>query len=326
MTTLNEQAACFSAALDRLWPDSAQRARVCRAEKMDRHTTFRVGGPADFYFEPATAQELADILSQARACQLPVTILGNGSNVVVSDLGIRGLVISLGDQMAAIQRNGDELIVQAGAKLSSVAALAAREGLGGLAFASGIPGTTGGAVMMNAGAYEHCMADVVVRTAFLDTDLQLKSVAGADHQFSYRHSCFKGTGRIVTETVFRLKPQDPAAIFAEMADLAARRRASQPLEFPSAGSAFKRPPGHYAGKLIADSDLKGCRIGGAEVSEKHAGFIINRGQATASDVALLFGHVRATVEARFAVRLEPEVRFIGDWSGWTDVEVIPWKS
>ena len=326
MTTLNEQTACFSAALERLWPDPAQRERVLAAERMDRHTTFRVGGPADFYFEPTKAEELAAILEIARACQLPVTILGNGSNIVVSDSGIRGLVISLGDQMAGIRRSGDDLIVQAGAKLSSVAAFAAREGLGGLAFASGIPGTIGGAVMMNAGAYDHCMADVVVRTVFLDTDLQLKSVQGADHQFTYRHSCFKGTGWIVTETVLHLAPQESTQIYAEMADLAARRRASQPLEFPSAGSAFKRPTGYYAGKLIADSGLKGCRIGGAEVSEKHAGFIINRGQATASDVALLFGHVRATVEARFAVRLEPEVRFIGDWSGWTDVEVIPWKS
>lgn len=321
-----DQVKPFFEQLNRLWQNPDQVGRVLRDEPMALHTTFRVGGPADLFFEPVSTSELSDCLRIARAQSIPVTILGNGSNVVVSDAGIRGLVISLGDAFAHIQRVDHTLVVQAGAKLSSVAAFAAREGLGGMAFASGIPGTIGGAVMMNAGAYDHCMGDIIVQTRFLDADLSERVVSGGEHEFSYRHSCFKATRRIITETVIMLYPAPVESILAEMSDLAARRRASQPLEYPSAGSAFKRPSGYFAGKLIADSGLKGFRIGGAEVSDKHAGFIINREHATATDVARLFHHVRSTVQQQFAVRLEPEVRFIGDWSGWQESEVIPWKS
>lgn len=287
--------------------------RIRRAEPMSGHTTFRVGGPADFYVEPASPDELVAILRLARQHHLPMTVLGNGSNVVVADRGIRGVVVSLGQPMATIRRENDCLVTGAGALLSSVAAFAAREGLGGLAFASGIPGTIGGAVMMNAGAYEHCMADVVHSTRYLDTDWTEHIAEGPELAFGYRTSCFKGTDRIVTETTVCLKPQDPAEILKEMADLAVRRRMSQPLELPSAGSAFKRPPGHYAGKLISDCGLKGFAIGGAAVSIKHAGFIVNLGQATASDVAAVFNHVQATVERETGILLEREVLFIGDW-------------
>jgi len=287
--------------------------RLRRAEPMSGHTTFRVGGPADFFIEPTSATELSAILRMARQHRLPVTVLGNGSNVVVADRGIRGLVISLGQPMAAIRRKGDCLVAEAGALLSSVAAFAAREGLGGLAFASGIPGTIGGAVMMNAGAYEHCMADVVRSARYLASDWSEHTAAGPELAFGYRTSCFKGTDRIVTETTVCLTPQDPAEILAEMAALAVRRRTSQPLELPSAGSAFKRPPGHYAGKLIADCGLKGFSVGGASVSTKHAGFIVNHGQATASDVAAVFNHVQETVERETGILLEREVLFIGDW-------------
>lgn len=287
--------------------------RIRRAEPMSGHTTFRVGGPADFYLEPASAEELAAILKLARQHLMPVTVLGNGSNVVVSDRGIRGIVVSVGQPMATIRRENDCLVAGAGALLSSVAAFAAREGLGGLAFASGIPGTIGGAVMMNAGAYEHCMADVVHSARYLDTDWTEHTAVGPELAFGYRTSCFKATDRIVTETTVCLKPQDPAVILQEMADLAVRRRTSQPLELPSAGSAFKRPPGYYAGKLIADCGLKGFAIGGAAVSTKHAGFIVNLGQATASDVAAVFNHVQATVECETGILLEREVLFIGDW-------------
>ena len=287
--------------------------RLRRAEPMSGHTTFRVGGPADFFIEPSSATELSVILRTASRHRLPVTVLGNGSNVVVADRGIRGVVISLGQPMAAIRREDDCLIAQAGALLSSVAAFAAREGLGGLAFASGIPGTIGGAVMMNAGAYEHCMADVVRSTRYLDTDWTAKTAQGQELAFGYRTSCFKGTDRIVTETTVCLKPQAPAEILAEMNALAVRRRTSQPLELPSAGSAFKRPPGHYAGKLISDCGLKGFCVGGAAVSTKHAGFIVNLGQATASDVAAVFNHVQETVERETGILLEREVLFIGDW-------------
>ncbi|MDD2533178.1 MAG: UDP-N-acetylmuramate dehydrogenase [Eubacteriales bacterium] len=315
----------FQTELAKHWSEADKRARVLAMEPMAEHTTFRVGGPADLFFEPENVSDLADILAVARTVNFPVTILGNGSNVVVADLGIRGLVISLGDAFSDITRAGNLLIAKAGAKLSRIAAVAALEGLGGLAFASGIPGTVGGAVMMNAGAYDRCMAEVVCESRFLDNDLIEAIVTGEAHHFDYRTSCYKGTARIITETTFRLKPQAQTEIYAEMADLAARRRTSQPLEFPSAGSAFKRPAGYYAGKLIADSGMKGYRIGGAEVSEKHAGFIINRGLATASDVALLFYRVREAVKAQFGVQLEPEVRFIGDWDGWQEAEVIPWR-
>jgi UDP-N-acetylmuramate dehydrogenase len=294
-------------------PPSSGRLRC--AEPMAVHTTFRVGGPADFYLEPSTVDELAAVIRAAGRAGYPVTILGNGSNIVVSDRGIRGVVISLGLPLSAIHRAGDTLIVQAGAQLSSVAAFAAREGLGGMAFASGIPGTIGGAVMMNAGAYDHCMADIVISTSFLDENLHQQVVHGAEHQFGYRNSCFKETERIVTETTVRLAPQDPDSIWAEMAALAVRRRTSQPLELPSAGSAFKRPPGFYAGQLIAECGLKGHRIGGAEVSTKHAGFIVNVDHATATDVAQLFIHVQATVLSETGILLEPEVLFIGDWDG-----------
>lgn len=323
---MTPNAECFDQKLRQLWRDFDQLERVLRDEAMASHTTFRVGGPADFFFEPQTVQEIAQIITVARSCDLPVTILGNGSNVIVADAGIRGLVISLGDPFSDIRRSGNYLHVKAGSLLSRVASIAAIEGLGGLAFASGIPGTIGGAVMMNAGAYDHCIADVITKTSYLDTDLIEKEIIGLDHAFSYRHSCFKATERIITETVVKLTPQPSAEIYAEMAELAAKRRASQPLDYPSAGSAFKRPAGYFAGKLISDSGLKGFGIGGAEVSAKHAGFIINRGRASASDVAKVFFHVRQTVLEHFGVRLEPEVRFIGDWSGWQEHEVIPWKS
>lgn len=303
----------MEASLASIIPPSSGRVRF--AEPMAAHTTFRVGGPADYYVEPASVSELASVIQVSRQAGLPLTILGNGSNIVVADRGIRGVVISLGQPFSTISRVGNTLVAQAGAQLSSVAAFAAREGLGGMAFASGIPGTIGGAVMMNAGAYEHCMSDIVVATSFLDENLQERTVYGEEHQFGYRDSCFKATGRIVTETTVSLVPQTPDVIWAEMAELAVRRRTSQPLELPSAGSAFKRPPGYFAGKLIADCGLKGCRIGGAEVSVKHAGFIVNIDHATATDVARLFCHVQATVRTRTGVALEPEVLFIGDWAG-----------
>lgn len=289
--------------------------RLFLAEPMSSHTTFRVGGPADYYVEPASVGELADVIRVSRAAGQPVTILGNGSNIVVADRGIRGVVISLGQPFSAIRREGNTLVVQAGALLSSVAAFAAREGLGGLAFASGIPGTIGGAVMMNAGAYEHCMAEVIIKSQFLDENLKVQTVQDEAHQFGYRESCFRGTARIVTETTVKLYPQDSKEILDEMAALAVRRRSSQPLEMPSAGSAFKRPPGYFAGKLIADCGFKGYRLGGAEVSAKHAGFIVNADHATAAEVAGLFCHVQEVVLERTGVLLEPEVLFLGDWNG-----------
>ena len=299
-------------------PESSGRIKL--NEPMNTHTTFRVGGPADYFVEPANSDEIVRIVAAARAANVPLTLLGNGSNVVVSDRGIRGLVLYVGSEFARISLQGNQITVQAGAQLASVAAFAARHSLSGLEFASGIPGTVGGAVMMNAGAYEHCMSEVVIQTEFVDNDLKIKTVCGDEHGFGYRKSRFSGQDNIILGTVLQLKLDDSAAIYERMAELAKRRRTSQPLEFPSAGSAFKRPAGYYAGKLISDCGLKGCRIGGAEVSTKHAGFIINIGGATADDIRRLFLHVQAEVYDQAGVILEPEVRFIGDWE-----EKIAWK-
>jgi UDP-N-acetylmuramate dehydrogenase len=330
--SITERQAAFAAALLAIIPE--QSGRVLRDEPMADHTTFRVGGPADFFIEPATVAEIQAVLRAARDSEVPVTLLGNGSNVVVADAGIRGAVVSLGQPFAKISREGLSIQAQAGAKLSSIAAFAAREGLGGLAFASGIPGTLGGAVMMNAGAYDHCMAEIVTEVEYLDEKGELQTACGESLGFGYRISCFKDTGRIITSTRMVLSPEEPTAIWDQINTLAQRRRQSQPIELPSAGSAFKRPPGYYAGKLIADCGLKGCRISGAEVSVKHAGFIVNRavGETTAADVRSLFEKVQAVVYSQFGVQLEPEVRFIGDWSGCdTQAATIageehPWKS
>lgn len=293
-------------------PEASGRVRL--DEPMDGHTTFQVGGPADFFIEPESETEIIRILHLVAGYHLPLTLLGNGSNVVVSDRGIRGAVLCIGSTYARIDLQDSVIRVQAGAQLASVAAFAARQGLCGMEFASGIPGTVGGAVMMNAGAYDHCMAEIVRQTRYIDQYGCVQEVFADQHDFAYRKSCFTGRHDIILETTLVLRRDDPALIWERMTDLARRRRASQPLEYPSAGSAFKRPPGYYAGKLIADCGLKGCRIGGAEVSAKHAGFVVNIGGATADDIRRLFRHVQTVVAEQAGVHLEPEVRFIGDWS------------
>lgn len=301
----------FRSQLSAIIPDETGRVKI--NEPMSVHTTFRVGGQADYFIEPASIEEIIRVLDVTLQSGLPLTLLGNGSNVVVADRGIRGVVLFVGSTFAQINLDGTTIKAQAGAPLASVAAFAARHGLSGLEFASGIPGTIGGAVMMNAGAYDHCMAEVVSETVFLDCSRQQNHVCGAAHCFAYRQSCFTGRSDIILETTLVLRPDEPAAIWARIAELAKKRRESQPLEYPSAGSAFKRPTGHFAGKLIADCGLKGYRIGGAEVSTKHAGFIINKENASAEEIRQLFVHVQQVVEQQTGVRLEPEVRFIGDW-------------
>jgi UDP-N-acetylmuramate dehydrogenase len=287
--------------------------RFAAAVPMSAHTTFRIGGPADIYFEPASPDEIERVARFCRANGLPLTILGNGSNILVSDRGIRGVVMAIGEPMAAISRQDDLVVAGAGARLASLAAFAAQNGLSGLEFASGIPGTIGGAVLMNAGAYDRCMADVVVLTEYFDENLDLRAAVREENQFAYRRSVFSGKHAIILRVCLQLKPDDPQAILARMAELNLRRRTTQPLDLPSAGSAFKRPAGHYAGKLISDCGLKGCRIGNAQVSEKHAGFIVNLGDACAADTRRLFDHVRQVVSRETGVELEPEVRFIGEW-------------
>jgi UDP-N-acetylmuramate dehydrogenase len=283
---------------------------------MSSHTTFRIGGLADIYFEPANTEEIVTMIRYCRQKGIPYLIIGNGSNILVSDTGVRGVVISIGDRFSGSAWQDGNMLVKAGTRLVALAGFAAEQGYCGLEFASGIPGTLGGAILMNAGAYDHCMADITTTTEFLDEQLSLCQLKGTAHQFGYRDSFFSQRNCIILQSCLKLVPDDPVAIRERMADLARLRRASQPLDLPSAGSAFKRPSGHYAGKLISDCGLKGYRIGNAQVSEKHAGFIVNLGQARADDIRRLFEMIQETVAGRTGIFLEPEVRFVGDWRHW----------
>ena len=301
-----------------LLPDAGNRIKL--NEPMKDHTSFRIGGPADLFFEPVSTEEIIQTVNLCDELDIPLTILGRGSNVLVSDLGIRGVVIAISDLFSGIEPShldtedhDRSLYVKAGTRLASLASFAAREQLRGLEFASGIPGTLGGAIIMNAGAYDGCMADVITQTEFIDYKGIIHTLEGSQHDFSYRHSYFSSHAGIILHARLKLHLGDSQAILAKMADFNLRRQKSQPLDLPSAGSAFKRPAGHYAGKLIADHGLQGCRIGDAQVSLKHAGFIVNRGEATASDVKALFNKVSDDVYNKTGVRLKPEVKFVGEW-------------
>ncbi len=289
----------------------AESRQIFENEPMSRHTTFRVGGPADVMFLPESEEQIAQALSLAREAKIPVIIIGNGSNLVVRDGGIRGLVIALGEGMAAIVRTGNTVCALAGASLARVSAYAQSSGLSGLEFASGIPGTLGGGCAMNAGAYGGQLSDVLIDARVL-LNGELRTLTVEQMQMGYRTSLPLREGGIVLSARFALTPDDPEAIAARMRELNARRRDKQPLNWPSAGSTFKRPEGHFAGALIEQAGLKGRRVGGAQVSEKHAGFIVNVGDATAGDILTLIGVVQDEVAARFGVRLETEVRILGE--------------
>ena len=285
--------------------------RVLMNEPMCRHTTFRVGGPADVMFFPQSAEELQRAMALARAQGADVLVIGNGSNLVVRDGGVRGLVIVLGEHMARIGVEGACLRAQAGAMLARVSAAAQEAGLSGLEFASGIPGTLGGGCAMNAGAYGGQLSDVL-SCAMVLLDGEVHTLSRDEMQMSYRSTLPLRVGGIVLEAEFELHADDPAEIMARMKDLNARRRDKQPLNLPSAGSTFKRPEGHFAGALIEGCGLKGARVGGAQVSEKHAGFIVNTGGATASDILGLIALVQRRVLAETGVALETEVRIVGE--------------
>jgi UDP-N-acetylmuramate dehydrogenase len=285
--------------------------QILENEPLSRHTTFRVGGPADVLFLPESETQLVQAISIADELRVPCVVIGNGSNLVVRDGGIRGLVIVLGEGMAAIARTGNILTAWAGASLARVAAYAQASGLSGLEFASGIPGTLGGGCAMNAGAYGGQLSDVLIDARVL-LDGEIRTLAADEMQMGYRTSLPLRKGGIVISARFALKPDDPEAIAARMRELNARRRDKQPLNFPSAGSTFKRPEGHFAGALIEQAHLKGRSVGGAQVSEKHAGFIVNTGGATASDILALIGIVQDEVSGRFGIRLETEVRILGE--------------
>lgn len=285
--------------------------RLLEKEPMSRHTTFRVGGEADLLFLPRSEQELCAALRLAEAEGAPVQILGNGSNVLVRDGGLRGLTIVLGEHYAKLRVEGKRLHAQAGALLSRVAVAAMEAELSGLEFASGIPGTLGGGCAMNAGAYGGQLSDVLVYADVL-LDGEVRRLSRTDMEMGYRTTLPLRRGGIVLGACFELKEDDPAEIAARMRELNARRREKQPLNLPSAGSTFKRPEGHFAGGLIEKCNLKGCTIGGAQVSEKHAGFIVNIGGATAGDILALIAHVQAVVQRETGVMLEPEVRIMGE--------------
>ena len=285
--------------------------RVKLDQPMDRYTTFRIGGPADVMFFPETPQEILVAQALATESGVPVTVIGCGSNLLVSDAGIRGLVIALGKPFSRIEVRENAIFAQAGARLSAVANAALAHGLTGLEFASGIPGSVGGGAYMNAGAYGGQLSDVLTEVELLRDGMAVR-VPASEMDFGYRHSAAMESGALITGATFALQPGAPEEIRARMDDLNGRRRDKQPLEYPSAGSTFKRPEGYFAGALIEQAGLKGCRIGGAMVSEKHAGVIVNAGNATAQDVFELIMRVQHTVLDRSGVWLEPEVRLIGE--------------
>lgn len=280
---------------------------------MSKHTTFRIGGKADL-FVSADEKSLPQLLKEAADEKIPVTIIGNGSNLLVGDGGIRGLVIEIGKGMDKIEISDNIMTVGAGTLLSKAANTAAEHGLSGMEFAAGIPGSVGGAVVMNAGAYGGEMKDIIMDVDVITREGEYRRLTLEELELSYRHSCIIENEYIVVRARLMLQEKDEAQIRLVMEDLKNRRIEKQPLNFPSAGSTFKRPEGYFAGKLIMDAGLRGYSVGGAQVSEKHCGFVVNKGGATASDVVKIMNDVRDKVMEEFGVELEPEVKMIGEFN------------
>lgn len=289
--------------------------RVLFDEPMSQHTTFRIGGPADVFVMPENYEQIREVLRLCKEEKLPFFVLGNGSNLLVSDSGYRGVIIQMDRNMEEICLDGEEIHACAGALLSSVAVAARNASLTGFEFAGGIPGTIGGAAVMNAGAYGGELKDVLKEVTVMTREGEILTIPAEKMEMGYRTSIIKTAGYLVLEAVISLKKGDEEAIRATMKDLSERRTEKQPLDYPSAGSTFKRPEGYFAGKLIMDSGLRGYRVGGAQVSEKHCGFVINAGGATAEDVRSLMDHVIQVVREKYGVTLEPEVKFLGDFNG-----------
>lgn len=289
--------------------------RVLFDEPMSQHTTFRIGGPADVFVMPENYEQIREVLRLCKEEKLPFFVLGNGSNLLVSDSGYRGVIIQMDRNMEEIRLDGEEIHACAGALLSSVAVAARNASLTGFEFAGGIPGTIGGAAVMNAGAYGGELKDVLKEVTVMTREGEILTIPAEKMEMGYRTSIIKTAGYLVLEAVISLKKGDEEAIRATMKDLSERRTEKQPLDYPSAGSTFKRPEGYFAGKLIMDSGLRGYRVGGAQVSEKHCGFVINAGGATAEDVRSLMDHVIQVVREKYGVTLEPEVKFLGDFNG-----------
>lgn len=287
--------------------------RVRLSEPMKKHTTFRIGGESDYFVMPRTKEEVKQTVAVCREEQAPYSIVGNGSNLLVSDAGYRGVVIQIFKEMSRAEAEGTRIRAQAGASLAKIAGIALEAGLCGFEFAAGIPGTLGGACVMNAGAYGGEMKDVLVNVTVLDEEGRIITIDKEHLELGYRTSVIAKKGYVVLEAELELQEGNREEIRALMDELKDKRTSKQPLEYPSAGSTFKRPEGYFAGKLIQDAGLRGFRVGDAMVSEKHCGFVINAGEASAAEVDSLMKQVSERVQAQFGVTLEPEVKRLGDF-------------
>ena len=284
---------------------------ILKDEPMKNHTTFKIGGNADFVVFPENEEQIIALLNLSKSENIPVTVLGNGSNILVGDDGIEGLVIIIGKNMKKAEICGTTVKAQCGILLSRLAGLIYENSLTGFEFASGIPGSLGGALYMNAGAYGEELCAIVEDVTFIDKDNNIKTIKGCECDFGYRRSIFMENEAIITSCTLSLKKGNKEDIKAKTEDLKERRFSKQPLDKPSAGSTFKRPTGHFAGTLIEQAGLKGYTVGGAQISEKHAGFVVNTGNATAKDVLAVMEHAKKTVFEKFGVTLCPEVKMIG---------------
>lgn len=284
---------------------------ICLQESMASHTTFRIGGLADCFVQLENTEQLIKVQKYLNQVGVPFFILGNGSNLLVSDAGFRGVILQIGSRMSGVTVEGNVIVAQAGASMAQIARTAMEHELTGMEFASGIPGTIGGGVVMNAGAYGGELSQIVTQVNVVNSEGEIMELDNETMEFGYRTSTIRNNPFTVTEVILRLEKGDRHQIRERMEELAAKRREKQPLEYPSAGSTFKRPAGHYAGQLIMEAGLRGFQCGGARVSDKHCGFVINTGNATAEDVRKLIREVQARVKDQFNVDLETEVLFLG---------------
>jgi len=298
--------------MDKSLEDIISKDKIKYNEPMSKHTTMKVGGPADIMVFPDTVEEIINVINYAKKNNIPVKVIGHGSNIVVSDLGIEGIIIKFTCNMSDVTIDGEYIIVNAGISMPKVAVVAKQNLLGGFEFACGIPGTIGGGIKMNAGAYGGQLSDIIVSCKYLDNELNLKEIENKDMKHAYRHSIFiDNPTHIILEAKFKLYKSNFEDIDTKMKENNLSRKTKQPLEYPSAGSVFRRPEGYFVGKLISDCNLRGLCIGGAQVSEKHTGFIVNKGNATCEDVRNLIKHIQETVYEKFSVELKTEVEFIG---------------
>lgn len=289
------------------------KSKIKYMEPMSKHTTMRVGGPADVLVKPTETDEVVSVLRYAKTNSIPVTVIGNGSKIVVTDKGIRGIVLKLGINFSSYQVEGEYITSSSGTFIPKLSIIAKDEGLSGLEFASGIPGVVGGSVRMNAGAYEGEISNFLVETTYIDENLEIKKLDNKGHDFKYRHSIFCDNPKwIILSAKFKLVKSDKEEITNKMKKNNDARKEKQPIEWASAGSVFKRPVGYYVGQMVQELGLKGYTIGGAQVSEKHCGFIINKGDAKATDIIELIEYIKKKVFEKYSVNLENEIEIIGE--------------